>query len=351
MNDTILGTRQKFILNLVSQSEGLSREEVGRKVEAVYAISRMTLIRDLNLLVEKGLIRIEGRARARRYFAVSINPLLRKFDLDRYFADDPDKRIGAKKSFDFGIFDHLRDLFLPDELVDLEKQGRSFSKAARELSADILKRELERFVIELSWKSAKIEGSTYTLLETEALIKEQKEAAGKQKSEAIMILNHKKAFEEILRNTKRFKRLDLSDVNQLHNLLVVDLGIGTGIRKQAVGITGTVYRPLDNEFQIIEASEKTFKIINETNNPFEKALIVHFIFPYIQPYADGNKRTARMLTNAILMAHDLYPLSYRSADEDEFKKALILFYEQESIFHIKRLFIEQVKFANENYFL
>ncbi|MDP2693180.1 MAG: Fic family protein, partial [bacterium] len=76
----------------------------------------------------------------------------------------------------------------------------------------------------------------------------------------------------------------------------------------------------------------------------------HFMIPYIQPYTDGNKRTARMLTNAILLAYDFCPLSYRSVNEEEFKKSLILFYEQESICEIKRLFIEQVKFANETYF-
>ena len=101
---------------------------------------------------------------------------------------------------------------------------------------------------------------------------------------------------------------------------------------------------------IREALEKTIDVINKINDPFEKALIAHLMIPYIQPYVDGNKRTARMLTNAILLAYDLYPLSYRSVDEDEFKKALILFYEQLSIVYIKDLFIEQVKFANGNYF-
>lgn len=351
MNETNLTARQRHILNLINQSEGLFREEIGKKIGEIYPLSKPTLIRDLNLLTQKGLIRIGGQAKATRYFSTATNPLLRKFDLDRYFADDPDKRLGARKSFDFGIFDHLHGLFLPNELADLKNWSQSFGQKTKQLSPDILKRELERFVIELSWKSAKIEGSTYTLLETEALIRESREVVGKQKSEAVMILNHKKAFEEILRDTKRFVKLDFSDVHQLHNLLVSGLGINSGIRKQAVGITGTVYRPLDNEFQLREAFERMFGAVNGTDEPLEKSLIVHVMFPYIQPYADGNKRTARMLTNAILLAHDLYPLSYRSADETEFKKALILFYEQESIWHIKRLFIEQVKFANENYFL
>lgn len=117
-----------------------------------------------------------------------------------------------------------------------------------------------------------------------------------------------------------------------------------------MGITGSTYRPLDNQHQIREVFEKTITVINQTENVFAKALIAHFMIAYIQPYTDGNKRTARMLTNALLLAYDLYPLSYRSVNDNEFKKALILFYEQESISEIKGLFIEQFKFANETYF-
>lgn len=350
MDETILTPRQKYILNVVSQSVGLLRGEIQERVKKLYPASKPTLIRDLNTLLKYGLIKPEGKARATKYFPKAQNPLLREFDLERYFADDPDNRVGARRSFDFGIFENLHNLFLPDEREILKSNSHSFQQKTAELSPELLKRELERFVIELSWKSSKIEGNTYTLLETESLIKEQKEAIGKSKDEAVMILSHKAAFEEILKAKKDFKTISVSEINQLHDILTKGLGISSGIRKQAVGITGTTYRPPDNEHQIRETFEKTVDIVNKPKNPFEKALIVHFMIPYIQPYSDGNKRTARMLTNAILLAYDFYPLSYRSVDEDEFKKALILFYEQESVCEIKRLFIEQVRFANETYF-
>lgn len=350
MNETTLTPRQKYILNFINQSEGLLREKIQEKIEKLYLVSKPTLIRDLNILLKSHLIKVSGQGKSTKYLAIISNPLLRQFDLERYFADEPDKRTGAKKSFDFEIFNHLNNLFLSNEQEVLNGQSNRFEEKTKQLTPDILKRELERFTIELSWKSSKIEGNTYTLLETEVLIKEQKEAPGKRKDEAIMILNHKFAFEEILRNKKQFKKISLSVINQLHNVLVKNLGITLGIRKHAVGITGTVYKPLNNEYQIKEVFEKTINAINKTENAYEKALIAHFMIPYIQPYSDGNKRTARMLTNAILLAHDLYPLSYRSVDEEEFKRALILFYEQESICDIKRLFIEQVRFANETYF-
>lgn len=350
MNETILSPRQNYILNIINQSEGLIREEIQARVEKLYPISKPTLIRDLRILLNAGLVRISGKAKAIRYLSNSDNPLLRYFDLDQYFAVDPDKRANVKKSFDFGISDYLHNLFLTSELQDLQRSSFSYKEKTSHLDADIFKRELERFVIELSWKSSKIEGNTYTLLETESLIKDQRQARGKTADEAMMILNHKFAFEMILKNKNDFKIISISAVNQLHNILVKELSISTGIRKQAVGITGTLYTPLDNEFQIKEAFEEIIKVINKTVNPFEKALIAHFMIPYLQPYSDGNKRTGRMLTNAILLAFDLYPISYRSVDEEEFKKALILFYEQHSIVYIKGLFIEQIKFANDNYF-
>lgn len=350
MSETILSPRQSYILNIINQSEGLVREEIQQKIKKVYLISKPTLIRDLNIILQSGFIRAKGKARATRYLSVSSSPLLRQFNLDQYFAIDPDRRINVRNNFDFGIFKFLHDLFLPGELEELQRFSRSYKEQTSRLAPDILRRELERFVIELSWKSSKIEGNTYTLLETESLIKEQREAKGKLKAETTMVLNHKFAFETILKNKSDFKILSIAVINQLHNVLVKGLSISTGIRKQAVGITGTLYSPLDNEFQIKEAFEKTIKAINKTTNPFEKALIAHFMIPYLQPYSDGNKRTGRMLTNAVLLAYDLYPVSYRSIDEEEFKKALILFYEQLSTTHIKKLFIEQVKFANDNYF-
>lgn len=349
MNDTI-DPRQSYILNIINQSEGLSRSEIEKKISRVYKISKITLIRNLNDLIDAGLIKTRGKAKTTKYMAVSSNPLLRYFDLNQYFELDPDKRINIKTGFKNEVFKYLNNLISSSELKDLQELSFSFKDKIKYLNSDILKRELERFVVELSWKSSKIEGNTYTLLETESLIKEKREAKGKSKEEAIMILNHKSAFDTILKNRDDFKEISITKVNQLHNILVKDLSISTGIRKHAVGITGTLYCPLDNEFQIRENLEKTINVINQTKNPFEKALIALFMFSYLQPYSDGNKRTGRMLANALLMASNLSPISYRSVDEDEFKKALILFYEQLSVFHVKRLFIGQVIFANATYF-
>lgn len=122
------------------------------------------------------------------------------------------------------------------------------------------------------------------------------------------------------------------------------------MRKHGVGITGTNYKPLDNQFQIQDALQAMIKLVNEKQNFFEKALIVLLMISYIQAFEDGNKRTARMLTNAILLSHNSIPLSYRGVDIVEYKKATILFYEQNNLTHFKKIFIEQFEDAVTNYF-
>ncbi len=350
MNETKTTPRQKFIVNLVNEGKGIGRAEIEQKLQSLYPSSKPTIARDLASLVTKGIIKIKGNGRSTIYLSASNNPLLARFDLDQYFSLDPDQRIEAKKNFDFSVFSQLTGLLTHEEIEIIESQNRSFAKETLRLDKTIYTKELERFVIELSWKSSKIEGNTYSLLETETLIKDQVEATGKTKAEAIMILNHKKAFESILEGRDDYKNISLSKINELHRVLTDGLSISPGVREQAVGITGTVYKPLDNKWQIIEALEKMSGAINRAQHPLEKALIANAMIAYIQPFADGNKRTGRMLTNAILLAHDFFPLSYRSVDEDTYKKALILFYEQGSIYSLKEIFMSQYEFALDTYF-
>lgn len=115
------------------------------------------------------------------------------------------------------------------------------------------KKELERLAIDLSWKSSKIEGNTYSLLETERLLKDKETAAGKTKEEAVMLLNHKDAIDFIVKNPDYLMPLRISSIEDIHSILVKDLAVDKNLRKRRVGISGTNYKPLDNEFEIREA--------------------------------------------------------------------------------------------------
>jgi len=187
------------------------------------------------------------------------------------------------------------------------------------------------------------------LLDTEKLISKGIEAPGHDKLEAKMILNHKEAFKFIRENEAIFKELDLSKIEEVHKILIKDLNVNFGLRQKAVGVTGSIYRLLDNIHQIKEAIDNLCKVINKMDSPYAKSMIVLLGLSYIQPFEDGNKRNSRLMANAILLAHDHSPLSYRSVDENEYREAVLVFYELNSIIPFKKIFIEQYVFATNNY--
>lgn len=219
-----------------------------------------------------------------------------------------------------------------------------------ELSETDYKKEMERLGVDLSWKSSQIEGNTYSLLETERLLKERQEATGKTREEAIMLLNHKDALDFVLNVPDYLKEISVHRIEDIHSLLTKDLGVERNIRCRRVGITGTNYRPLDNEFQIREALEDSCKLINGKDNIFEKSLLALVLLSYIQAFSDGNKRTARITSNAILIANGYCPISFRTVDSIDYKKAMLIFYEQNNIAAFKKIFIEQFEFAVKTYF-
>ena len=102
---------------------------------------------------------------------------------------------------------------------------------------------LERLAIDLSWKSSQIEGNTYSLLETERLLKDKETAAGKTVDEALMLLNHKAAIDFLVEHQDYVKPLSLRAIEDIHSFLVKELGVERNIRKRTVGISGTNYRP------------------------------------------------------------------------------------------------------------
>ena len=149
---------------------------------------------------------------------------------------------------------------------------------------------------------------------------------------------------------EKLQELTVSHIEDIHLLLTKELAVDRGIRRRRVGITGTNYHPLDNEFQIREAMRDTCSLINGKENIFDKALLTLVLISYIQPFSDGNKRTARITSNAILIANGYCPLSFRSVDSIDYKKALLIFYEQNNLYAFKQIFMDQFEFAVREYF-
>ena len=327
-----------------------SRDEIAKGT--AFGGSDATLKRLIAAGVQKGDMVVEGKARATRYSLSPQAHLLMPLDLDTYFALDVDDR-QVQTSFNFNLIREQLPavrLFSDEEQSHLQALQAEFQKHLSEMTDKEYRKEMERLGIDLSWKSSQIEGNTYSLLETERLLRESKTADGKTKEEAVMLLNHKDALRFILDNPDYLQTLSVSHIEDIHQLLTKELSVDKGIRHRRVGITGTNYHPLDNEFQIREALRDTCDLINGKENIFEKALLALVLLSYIQAFSDGNKRTARITSNAVLIANGYCPLSFRSVDSIDYKKAMLVFYEQNNIYAFKQIFIDQFEYAVKEYF-
>lgn len=320
----------------------------GLNVEFGYA----TVKRNLQKLVSENLIITSGNGKGTKYQISQAYELLYPIDTAEYFKKEIDERI-INKSFNYNLMEGtLRNVsvFTDAEFFYLEALQKKYTENISKLTDSEYKKELERLAIDLSWKSAQIEGNTYSLLETERLLKEKETASGKTKDEAVMLLNHKEALDFIIANPTYILPLTISRIEDIHSILIKDLSVERNIRKHRVGISGTNYKPLDNEFQIREAIDDMCILVNNQSTVFAKAFLVLVLLSYIQAFTDGNKRTARIIANAILIANNYCPISFRTIDSVEYKKAMLIFYEQNNISAFKKIFINQFEFSVNTYF-
>ena len=314
--------------------------------------STVTLKRQIAEAVKNGHIEVVGRGPATRYRLTPQAQVTMELNLDTYFDKDIDAR-RIQETFNFDLINGILpkvELFTAEERDKLNEAQQLFRKHLSDMSDVEYRKEMERLGIDLSWKSSQIEGNTYSLLETERLLKEKQTASGKTKEEAVMLLNHKDALDFILDVPDYLKVLTVARIEEIHALLTKELGVDRNIRHRRVGLTGTNYTPLDNEFQIREALEDTVRLINGKYDIFEKALLALILLSYIQPFADGNKRTARIVSNGMLIANGYCPISFRTVDSVDYKKAMLMFYEQNNIAAFKHIFIDQFLFAVKTYF-
>lgn len=316
------------------------------------APSDSTMKRLLSAAVKEGNIETAGRGPATKYKLTPQAHVTMPLDLATYFDKDIDER-EVQESFNFDLIRDVLpkvEIFTKEELEVLNAAQMEFKKNTEGMTELEYRKEMERLGVDLSWKSSQIEGNTYSLLETERLLKDKQTASGKTKEEAIMLLNHKDALDFVLDIPDYLKELSVHRIEDIHSILTKELEVDRNIRHRRVGITGTNYRPLDNEFQIREALEDTCTLVNGKDNVFEKALLTLVLLSYIQAFVDGNKRTARITSNAILIANGYCPISFRTVDSIDYKKAMLIFYEQNNIAAFKKIFIEQFLFAVKTYF-
>jgi len=346
----MLDKRALDVIEMLKTGKDYSSKGIfeGVSGDSSYASVKRTIAK----LVEQNLLAKMGQGKATKYFISPAYEVIHPIDMDAYFEKEIDERV-IKQGFDLRLIPKTLkavSLFNDQEQEYLALLQKRFEKNITQLSPMEYKKELERLAIDLSWKSSQIEGNTYSLLETERLLKERETASGKTKEEAAMLLNHKEALDFITEHPDYLIPLSVSKIEAIHSILIKELGVGRNIRKRRVGISGTNYRPLDNEFQIAEALSDMCELINGKENVIEKALLTLLLISYIQPFEDGNKRTARIVSNAVLLNHKHCPISFRTVDSIDYKKAMLVFYEQNNISCFKKIFINQFEFAVNTYF-
>ena len=324
----------------------------GLHEKADLGVGYATVKRLLVQLATEGWVQSVGKGRATRYIVGSDFELFYPLNIDTYFSQEIDERV-IKTNFNWDLLRERlpqKRLFTEAETAHLQILQDRYSKNVGQLSEAEYQKELERLAIDLSWKSSQIEGNTYSLLETERLLKEKETAEGKPRDDATMLLNHKDTLDFIFANKGLATPLNVAGIEHIHSLLMKALGVERNIRRRKVGITGTNYLPLDNEFQIREALQLTCGLVNSKSDPFEKALLVLVLLSYIQAFDDGNKRTARIISNTVLIDHQCCPISFRTVSSIDYKKAMLMFYEQNNISAFKQIFIDQFEFAVNTYF-
>ncbi|MDB5969184.1 MAG: cell filamentation protein Fic [Hydrocarboniphaga sp.] len=185
-------------------------------------------------------------------------------------------------------------------------------------------------MIEISFASSRLEGNTYDLIETQALLEYGQQAAGKSAEEARMILNHRDAIRYLLDHIDdvQIDKKTILDVHALvSNGLLAQRRDEGQVRERGVSITSSTYQPLDNRFQLEEVLEEMLEHVAHETDPFNQSLMLMVGIAYLQPFADCNKRTGRLMANLPLIKASLSPLSFITVDAANYTRGLLAYYE------------------------
>lgn len=356
------------LLNGIRASDnGLTLAEL---LAARPGIARRTAQRLIAQLIESGQVVAQGKGRARRYWGSGAHagssvpaagadrfppfiPLSADSqDILAYVDQPPEARkpVGYQRDFP-GAYRPNETWYLSEPLRrQLHRMGRT---AGVDAPAGTYSRAiLSRLLIDLSWASSHLEGNTYSRLDTRELIEHGKAARGKAAIETQMILNHKTAIELLVGNidSAGFNRYTLMNVHSAlaENLLPNPADEGR-IRQHAVDIGKSVYRPLSTPQQIEDALDALLGKANRIEDPFEQSFFMMVHVPYLQPFADINKRTSRLAANLPLFRANLCPLTFLDVPEQAYSRAILGVYEMTRVELLRDLYVWAYERSTQEY--
>ncbi len=198
-----------------------------------------------------------------------------------------------------------------------------------------------RLLIDLSYNSSRLEGNTYSLLDTEKLILEGAGAEGKLDEEKIMILNHKEAIRYLVDMAPRLE-VNKQTICTLHYLLsdgLLEARYSGKVRDHGVRIGGSSYIPFENPKQLELRLDRITTKAARIKDPYEQSLFLLIHISYLQAFADVNKRTARLSANIPLIKSNVVPLSFNDVEKEDYTSAVIAIYELQDIHPILDLYV------------
>ena len=226
------------------------------------------------------------------------------------------------------------------ERAHLAEMGRP--TFASEPAGTYAKQIFDRLLIDLSWNSSRLEGNTYSLLDTRRLIEFGEEAAGRDRLEAQMIINHKDAIAFLVSAAEDigFNRYTILNLHGIlaHNLLPDEAAVGR-LRHIAVGIEKSTFHPLELPQLIEESFNQILATAAAIQDPFEQALFFMVQLPYLQPFDDVNKRVSRLGANIPFIKKNLSPLSFTDVPRSTYTAAILGVYELNKVDLLKDVFI------------
>jgi hypothetical protein len=339
---------------------GASLEQVQAALPPQLArFSRRTLIRRLNAMVERGLAEKSGVSRRARY-RVAVEDAVRpgfsepeQADLDLPLSPEgsevlrlvtrPEamrKPVGYNRAFLDGYRPNRSSFLSPADKARLAEIGRT--AGAEQAAGTYAQQILNRLLIDLSWNSSRLEGSTYSLLDTQRLIELGEAAEAKTAAEAQMILNHKAAIEFLVQSADEiaFNRYTILNLHALlADNLIGDPAAAGRVRRERIGIGQSVYHPLESPQLVEECFDQLLATAAAIRDPFEQAFFVMVQLPYLQPFLDVNKRVSRLAANIPLIKANLAPLSFVAVPDAAYVHGILGVYELNRVDLIRDVFL------------
>ena len=360
------------VVDFVRQNANGSRS--GEIAAALKDIPQRTIQRWLKSLVEDGRLAQEGKGPAARYLfpgeiekeaaageagsgtpkqEEAILPLSAESVKIRGYLRKPfaaRKAVGYNRQFLDGYRPNTSFYLSPKERVHLAEVG--MTKTGVDAAGTYAKQILNRLLIDLSWNSSRLEGNTYSLLDTRRLIEFGEEAQGRNRLEAQMILNHKDAIAFLVGAADEigFNRYTILNLHGIlaQNLLPDEAATGR-LRRIAVGIERSAFHPLEVPQLIEECFHQVLATAQAIKDPFEQSFFAMVHLPYLQPFDDVNKRVSRLAANIPFIKVNLSPLSFTNLPRAAYTDAILGVYELNKVDLLKDVFIWAYERSAERY--